>query len=71
MILKTAKLLLLSTLLCSAILAVSMATTVSQRTGTTTTVSQEDLTVDQRLILIMGDPVDGGGTPRVGNGTGG
>jgi len=66
---KTAKLLLLSILLCSAIIAVSIATIANQRTGPTTTVSQEDSTFDQHPRLTSGDPVGGGGTPR--NETGG
>jgi len=64
MILKTAKILLLSALFCSAILAVSITTIANQRIEPTTTISQEDLTVDQHLKLTQGDPVGGGGTPR-------
>jgi len=70
MILKIAKLLLPSALICSAIFAVSMITNAGGKIETTTTLSQKDSAVGQRLIPISGDPVGGGGTPRIGQSDG-
>jgi len=67
---KTAKLLLLSMLLCSAILAISLATVTTQRTETTTSNIQENFKANKQPSLVfIGDQIGGGGTPMSGNHT--
>ena len=70
MVSKIVTLLLLSTVICSAILAVFIATNASQKSETTTTIRQEDSAVGQHLIPTSGDPVGGGGTPKIGQSDG-
>lgn len=70
MILKSFKFLILSALLCSAILAITITIT-SQSKSQTTTKTCLDHRVENAHpgLILVGDPVPGGGTPTGGNQT--